>query len=357
MPVTPELLKPLVSSTFILDHRLSGSSLQVVAKRYLDPANPIPPSDNSAVTLLFAHGIGLTTELWLPIIKTIYKDSVNAGHKIRSIWAVDCPNHGDAHILNEEVLKDQYPSQFSLREYGAAISTFLSSGLLSSAEVSNLVGVGHSGGGGALAVAAAIACICGGVQPLFKGLICVDSPWMQDRSAKPAFEELVQVLVSMELSKPREWPDKKAAVEYLSARPPYSNFHPDVMHVLEETHFRAVSSSPDDPRVALKTSNEQEAATWNSTDDAFAAAELLEPTLKATPTHLILATRTDIWPPQVLEMLKRTVESHREQLASVAYIDASHYIPQERPYELAEAILAILNAAPGRISDDHEDSV
>lgn len=74
-------------------------------------------------------------------------------------------------------------------------------------------------------------------------------------------------------------------------------------------------------------------------------------------------------------MLKRTVESHREQLASVVYIDASHYvreythranspnyarlpqIPQERPYELAEAILAILNAAPGRISDDHEDSV
>ncbi|TFK51500.1 hypothetical protein OE88DRAFT_1735395 [Heliocybe sulcata] len=344
MTGSSDVIKPLACSTFSLPPQSSASPLHIVAKHYVNPNNSVSPTDPSAVTLLFAHGIGLSTELWLPIIKKLYSISADTSEsvKIRSVWAVDSPNHGDAGLINETVLKEQYPTEFSLKEYGVAIHSFLSSGLLSPVEASTLVGVGHSGGGGALAVCAAIASATG-ENPPFTSLIFVDSPWMEDRSVKPVFEQLIKALVSIEMSKPTYWPSTKEAIQYLSERPPYNRFHPDVMH---ETHFKPAVSAKGEAGVAFKTSNEQECATWNATDDAFAAAELLDSMLKAIPSHFIVATRGEIWPPPVLDVLERTIESHRSELASVAYIDATHYIPQEKPYELTNAIVAAL-----RVSD------
>ncbi|KZT30213.1 hypothetical protein NEOLEDRAFT_318219 [Neolentinus lepideus HHB14362 ss-1] len=347
MSGSSKLIQPLTCSTFSLAPELSGSPLHVVAKCYLDLNNPVSPTDTSAITLLFAHGIGLSTELWLPTIKKLYSidSETPKAVRIRSIWAVDSPNHGDAGVLNETVLKENHPTEFSLKEYGGGLHTFLSSGFLSPVEASSLVGVGHSGGGGALAVCAALASAAG-QSPPFKSLIFVDSPLMNDRSAKPAYEELVKALVSIAMSKPTYWPSTTEAMEYLSARSPYNNFHPDVMHVLEETHFKPVTSPSGELGISFKTSNEQECASWRATDDAFAATELFYPMLKMIPSHYIIASRGEIWPPPVLEVLKRTFKSHRSELESAVYIDATHYIPQEKPYELAYAIMSVLQV-PG----------
>lgn len=81
-------------------------STQITAKRYW---NPSYYSDNDdALTLVFAHATGYHKEHWEPTIEDLYDVIAEAGRdnkvKIRELWAIDAPNHGDAAVLNEEQL-------------------------------------------------------------------------------------------------------------------------------------------------------------------------------------------------------------------------------------------------------------
>jgi hypothetical protein len=56
-------------------------------------------------TLVFTHGVGQHKEHWEPVIERIYEsEQGKGGFAIREAWSVDCPNHGDSAILNEEKL-------------------------------------------------------------------------------------------------------------------------------------------------------------------------------------------------------------------------------------------------------------
>lgn len=335
MSVVAELLQPLTMVRYILDHRLSGFPLQVVAKKYTDPANSVASSDPSAMTILLAAGIGMTTELWIPMVKELYRlDTKGSGVKIRSVWAVDCPNHGEACVLNEDVLKEKYAEQFTLHEYGKAITLFLSTGLLDPLEKSTLVAVGHSGG-----TAALIACATANSDhQLFKTLMLVEPPWL-DRSVKPMFEMATTFIGKR---KSRTWGSVDEAMKYLVTRKPYKTFHPDVVRVMAGTHFRSVNVDGQ-TRIALKTSTEQVMATWKATDDAFNASEMIEPLLPKMRVHVIFGSRHDMWPKPVHEVLQKCVEAHRSQLASISTVnDTGHHVPQEKPQELAAAIIHIL---------------
>jgi len=334
MSFSEDTLRPLILRRYIVDHRLAGFPLQIIAKEYSDPSNDVAASDPSAVTILLAAGIGMTTELWIPMVKALYRlNTKGSVIKVRSVWAIDCPNHGESCVLNEEVLKGKYSEQFTLHEYGKAIGIFLSTGLLSPLEKSTLVAVGHSGGTAAHIVNATTS-----DQPRYKSLVLVEPPWL-DRSVKPMFEMATTLIRKR---KSQTWGSIEEAMKYLSARRPYKTFHPDVIRVVAETHFRTVVVDGE-MRIALKTSTEQENATWKATDDAFTASEWIAPLLLKMRIHVIFGSRQDMWPEPVHEVLQKAVEAHRSQLASVETVQgAGHHIPQEKPEELAAAVIRAL---------------
>ena len=81
------------------------------AKRYWKADSPYL-NDPEALTLVFTHGTGFLKELWEPVLEVLEgiigrSGQLGAGSgrvKIREIWTLDAPNHGDAAVLNEGAL-------------------------------------------------------------------------------------------------------------------------------------------------------------------------------------------------------------------------------------------------------------
>jgi len=111
-------MSPPAIETHVFD---APSHLKIVAKRYTMASST---NDGRGLTLLFTHCIGARTcfssfstflmkervvdkEQWEPVIQHLFKSqsSKDNGYRIREAWSFDWQNHGDAAILNREVLK------------------------------------------------------------------------------------------------------------------------------------------------------------------------------------------------------------------------------------------------------------
>lgn len=98
--------------------------LLITAKRYWDSENVQGASTSAqahgraqdeALTLVCTHGVGFHKEHWEPTIQHLLElDAGSASsaqrRKVREVWSIDAPNHGDAAVLNEETLKWGYTS-------------------------------------------------------------------------------------------------------------------------------------------------------------------------------------------------------------------------------------------------------
>jgi hypothetical protein len=84
-------------------------AFRISAKRYL-PHTP----RNDGLTLIFAHGTGFHKEQWEVAIDELFglfeAEGKKKGVRLREAWSLDCPNHGDAAVLNEEALEWGAPS-------------------------------------------------------------------------------------------------------------------------------------------------------------------------------------------------------------------------------------------------------
>lgn len=81
--------------------------LVATAKRYWHP--DFYSEDADALTLIFAHGTGFHKEHWEPTLEYVYETLARTGGvKLREAWSIDCPNHGDAAVINEEELQWGY---------------------------------------------------------------------------------------------------------------------------------------------------------------------------------------------------------------------------------------------------------
>lgn len=98
-------MRKLVSKFYVYDPR-PNYPLLITAKRYWIPDASY---NNDALTLIFAHGTGFHKELWEPTIDDLQELLLSRGGvKVREIWSIDAPNHGDAAILNENTLSWGY---------------------------------------------------------------------------------------------------------------------------------------------------------------------------------------------------------------------------------------------------------
>ncbi|KAG9219946.1 hypothetical protein CCMSSC00406_0006859 [Pleurotus cornucopiae] len=335
MPLSDCTLHPLVSQTFhfsfVQDHQF-----HTTATRYVPKARS---NENGAVkyNFVFSNGISLGQETALPLIKELYRLTAGSNEVyIHSVWVVERPNHGDAAKLNEEVLKHYVGKSFPGRIPGAAIRTFLASDILQPGERENLVGVAHSGGGGSM-----INALGPSKQhlPLCK-LILVESPHIEHAAWGPLLQ-LYDVVKRSNSRRPTRWASTEDAMKWFKTHIPWKNFHPDVLQVIAETYFMP------DPQytgmITTKTPVEQETACF--LDDGTNLNELpyLRSIMNFLPTHLILGDVMDIWPKPIYKMISKNIAEDRPKLASITTIvGAGHYLPVERPKELAREILRIL---------------
>ena len=111
---------PMQFQEFVFDPR-PNYPLLVTAKRLWDPNSPCL-NDPTAHTLIFAHATGFHKEVWEPIVDdllAVIKSKGGDQLRIREIWLIDGPNHGDATILNEETLSWGYDlTCMYLQEHG-----------------------------------------------------------------------------------------------------------------------------------------------------------------------------------------------------------------------------------------------
>jgi len=291
-------------------------------------------ADNSAC-LVFACGISLSQDTWTPVIKALFASSASSPVKIQSAWVIERPNHGEPALLNAELLKRYYSVQFPSLQYSTAIHAFLTSGILSQSEWRNLVGIGHSGGGGSLIQALNYGLRDGHKIPL-KSLILIESPLMGPE-VWPFYQQLYDAVKKSNARRTTSWPSKDIAMKWFATHFPWKNFSPDVLQIIEDTYF-----IPDPERpgyITTKTSVEQETACFIDNGTQLQAIPFLLTILDILPTHVIYGSNHDIWPPAVYEQIDRNTQQYRTQLASLTVIDnVGHYIPTIKPQVVANQI-------------------
>ncbi|TFY83630.1 hypothetical protein EWM64_g387 [Hericium alpestre] len=177
---------------------------------------------------------------------------------------------------------------FPAVQYAAAIKAFLASDALSLAERQNLVGVGHSGGGGSLIQALPK----DGENIPLRTLILVESPHC-DESSWPYFRQLYKVVKRSNARRPTIWNTVDDAVKWMRTHIPWKNFHPDIFEIIPQIYFRNVEGQPG--KVTTKTTVEQETACFVDDGTHLGALTQLRNMLDRLPTHLIIGSEKDIW--------------------------------------------------------------
>ncbi len=87
-----------------------GYPFYVIAKRYTQLVSPVGIQDSDSSTLVLLHSTSFHKEIFEPTLSDlaalITSPDVPGRVKIKEAWAIECPNHGESAVLNEELLRE-----------------------------------------------------------------------------------------------------------------------------------------------------------------------------------------------------------------------------------------------------------
>ncbi|KAF8815782.1 alpha/beta-hydrolase [Phlegmacium glaucopus] len=315
--------------------------LYIIAKRYWIPSFEANSENPAAKTLIVLHSTSYHKETWEPTLEELFNRISQSNPKvlIRDAWAIDCPNHGESAVLNNQAFKDPQFNSFSCEGYAYAAHRFLSSGPEGGVPVDfrrwNLVGVGHSLGANAMLLLQHI-------QPIFRfsKLIIVEP--MISVEGTHHLNPLRSRLVSGTSRRQYKWTSREEARNWLTKGRARS-WDPRILHVFM---YHAIYWNPQAKAFMLSCSPEQEAAMYLDVDGPTKPVEDLNIICHRIPTHLILGQLADFIPVHVHKALINP-QSGR-QFASITKIPGvGHLIPQEVPGTLASSIYDALSSRAG----------
>ncbi|KDR79162.1 hypothetical protein GALMADRAFT_243049 [Galerina marginata CBS 339.88] len=306
--------------------------------------------NSSDLVLICLHAVGCHKEAWDPTIDHLFnleRKSLHRHGRIREVYSIDCPNHGESAIVNAEILNTHYKDSWTTREYARAVYAFLMAGPTRGAKVDfrkrRIVVVGHCLG----AVASFFMHELN--PPIRLEAVIAFDPAFSPGLDYPDYREVFRKFQYWTWLRPSVWPSRKAALKDLRERPLYKTWDPAVLRSFVEHGLsdHPGSKYPEPYKfsgVVMSTTKEQEAATYRSDDFVGEPMEALRMTASKTPVHLIWGKIEDILP----NHLKYTISNHTN-LASVEYIEeAGHLIVQQKPRLVAEKIhdrILLLNSA------------
>ncbi|KAG6853401.1 hypothetical protein C0991_004734 [Blastosporella zonata] len=320
----------LSSQSYVFDPR-PNYPLLVTAKRHWNPSSA-HLNDPSALTLILTHGTGFHKEQWEPTVDELYAllDGGVASPRVREIWSIDAPNHGDAAVLNEGVLKLGYEPIFPWEEYARAIYMFLTgfgTGVDVDFSTRRLVGIGHSMGAVCLLLSLGYSS-----KLRFESLILCELMAMHPKFVgKPS-----EMLIGGAKSRRDIWPSAEEAYKLLKGRPAWKIWddRKDGMRALPTSDY------PDKTEgVTLKCTRIQETACYRDPMGPSRAYNVLRSVTRRIPVHLIYGANNDYLPQAVKDDIVENVVGGLEHLASFSRVEgAGHLIIQMNPAGLAQKI-------------------
>ncbi|KIJ42186.1 hypothetical protein M422DRAFT_254557 [Sphaerobolus stellatus SS14] len=346
MPLQASTISPLTMAAFTIDYRLEGNPLQICAKRFRLDA---PKKENSyPVTFLMIPGIGSGSEIWLPVIKYLFKAQAKSDIKfyVNEIWTVEWPNQGDAAVLNKDALEIHNADSVGPSEISTAVIGLLKTGLIDLANT-KLIGVSHSGGGGGLATK---------VEQVglnyCDATIFVEPPIFSKDVVKP-HTKYIERSIAYNMSLPDVWPNIEAAAKWHKEHLPWKVWHPEAFEAFVQSHFRELSGTANDTGksqgVTPKISKKQLAASFRPGHTLHESVEALEDLCAAKPTLFIFGERDEFWPKVLANSIRAQKESFKERFPKLTITTipkCSHYVAQEHPRAVAEAMISLVGSIP-----------
>ncbi|KAH7907247.1 Alpha/beta hydrolase fold-1 [Hygrophoropsis aurantiaca] len=285
---------PLVhSQAYVFDPRPSFPFFLTAKRYWVDSDIAEHDEDPNALTLVFAHAIGFHKEHWEPTIEDLFKllqtqaQLEHDGHrkvKIREMWSIDAPNHGDAAILNEKTLRWGYEQVFFWEDYGRGIHAFLT-GLGTGVDVDftkhNLVGIGHSMGTGSIMLSTTY-------QPplTYSSIHLIETMIMgQQYSSIP-----LQNAEKAAMNRRDIWPSIEEAYQVMKSRPLWKNWDERILRIYVNHGLRPLPTLEYPNRldgVTLKCTKQQESATLGDHKSRVLAYNLLPHLAKRIPIHFV----------------------------------------------------------------------
>ncbi|KZT28074.1 alpha/beta-hydrolase, partial [Neolentinus lepideus HHB14362 ss-1] len=329
--------------SFVFDARPSYPLITTV-KRYRHASFS---NDADALTLIFAHATGAHKECWEPVLKYIIQGK-RAGTKIKEAWSVDCPNHGDAAVLNEELLKWGYEPVFSWdSQYARILHRFvmgLGKNIPTDFSSHRIVAIGHSMG--------AVSWLYTRTYyppPPFAAIVLVDPMILG-----PSFDvsSIGGFLDSTALKRRDIWASREEAYKSLLPRYKYSK---EAMASYVEHALRDLPTGlyPDKQGVTLKCVKTQELARpdcilatptfacYRDHQSNKLAWRYIKDICAVLPVHFVNGAVPDLLPKELKADTVLATDGNYKSWQEVQ--GAGHMVPQMAPKGTAEAILNIVS--------------
>ncbi|KAJ7729063.1 Alpha/beta hydrolase fold-1 [Mycena maculata] len=326
-------MTPLASQSYVFDPR-PNFPLLLTAKRYWDPSSP-HLNGPDGFTLILTHGTGFHKEQYEPTLQDLY-DMIQdrpGGPKIREAWSIDCPNHGDAAILNEQTLLWGYEPIFGWQEYARGLHALLS-GLGTGIEIDFktrcLVFIGHSFSAAALVFALTY-------QPEVKPECLIMLEMMYQGCPEGllriiklnAASKLMESLTEGSSNRRHIWRSRDEAYQLFKARPAWQAWDDRVLRIYVQHGFRSlpIPEYPNEEGVTTKCTRRQETATYRDSLAISVVYRFMATVVKRIPTHLVYGAVDDYLPRHVKDEFLRNGIGGEQNLASLTRIpDAGHLV-------------------------------
>ncbi|KAG6910003.1 hypothetical protein DXG01_014003 [Tephrocybe rancida] len=303
LPGAPDKTMSLHVDSFTF--RAPDTDLQSTAKRYTRTVG----ASRDGLTLLLAHGVGsrktptqpndrslsLTQivpdkEQWEPTLEQIFRLQQSKGNdRIREAWAFDWQSHGEAAVLNEELLKSYKGSVYTAAvvEYALSLEYFVKSHL----KGHRVVAVGHSAGTGAILLSMKNS---PAHSPPYVAVFLVEptilSQELFDSHAKER-ENAANMTMRITLARRDSWPDRGAATAYLRRRLPWKAWDSRVFDTYINYGLRGVATHGN--AAVLKTNKRQEGMAYPQFAPYIESVTLFRERCKLIPFHIIFGERVD----------------------------------------------------------------
>ena len=254
-------------------------------------------SDKPPCVLL--HATGFLARLWQPIAQELSHDF--------AVLAYDARGHGDS---------DKPPNGYGWDLLALDLIAFLEA-----LGLRDVLAVGHSSGGAAIAYAATL-------RPHLIGRAVLIEPIIFPRQPEAAHRD---PLAAAARKRRLLWPSRQKLLHSYRSRPPFKSWRQDVLRLYVE-HGTTLRQ---DGQAELKCSGEIEAQVYEggySVDISSALPQVRCPTLVLHGQH------SD----PMLVAAAQTVASRIPNASLAAIADATHFAPMERPEAVVAAIRAFL---------------
>ncbi|KAJ7658282.1 Alpha/beta hydrolase fold-1 [Mycena polygramma] len=303
-----------------------GRVFKMTAKRYWTHESA---ANEEGFSLLFAHCIGSHKEQWEPVIEHTFRaQHGKARHqRVREAWSFDWQSHGDAAILNRDLLASTRAEGVSAYEWAAAIAAFLRSPRM---QGKRIVGVAHSAGAGAMVMS-------------LKTIPSHDIPYVAFVFIEPTLATPdvfyrtaaanTPSYVASAMSRRDCWPSREEAAAWLKRRAPWKRWDARVQRLFIQ---HGLSKNPDGS-VTLKCDRRQEALSFADVHPHFDAAAELQHLARLLPIHLVWGSRSEFVPKPMQDALA-------DAAASITRIEGGHMLVQESPARVAQVISHVLDA-------------